>query len=57
MKKRKKYSIPIYENGIKTEYTVDGEIGDEKYHEILKFSGKNILPDFINITTAKPQDN
>jgi hypothetical protein len=52
-----KYSIPIYENGVKTEYTVDGEIGDEKYLEIIKFGEKGKLPDFINITTAKPEDN
>lgn len=55
------YSIPIYENGIKTEYTVDGEIGDEKYYEIIKF-GKKLgekgkLPLFINFTTVNPNDN
>jgi hypothetical protein len=53
----KKYSIPIYENGVKTEFTVDGEIDDEKYQEIIKISGKDKLPDFINITTAKPEEN
>ena len=52
-----KYSIPIFENGVKTEHTVDGVIGDEKYFEIIKFGGKDKLPDFINITTAKPTDN
>jgi hypothetical protein len=25
------YSIPLYENGIKTEWTIDGIVGDEKY--------------------------
>ena len=57
MKKNKKYSIPIYENGIKTEHTIDGEIGDEKYYEIIKFGEKGKLPIFINITTVKPSDN
>ena len=31
MSKEEIYSIPIYENGVKTEYTIDGVIGDEKY--------------------------
>lgn len=56
MKKDKKYSIPIYENKIKTKYTVDGVIGDEKYFEILKLFGKNELPIIINFNT-KPDKN
>ena len=45
------YSIPIYENGIKTEYTVDGIIGDEKYYQLLELGNGKDLPDMINTTT------
>jgi hypothetical protein len=44
------YSIPIYENGIKTEYTVDGIVGDEKYYQLLEFGNGKDLPDMINTT-------
>jgi hypothetical protein len=47
------YSIPIYENGIKTEWTVDGLVGDEKYFKLLE-SGNGIdLPTIININNEK----
>ena len=42
------YSIPIYENGIKTEWTVDGVVGDEKYFKLLEFGNGKDLPDIIN---------
>ena len=29
VKNNEKYSIPIYENGVKTEWTIDGVMGDE----------------------------
>ena len=45
------YSIPIYEDGIKTKWTVDGIVGDEKYYELLKFGNGKDLPDMINVTT------
>jgi len=44
------YSIPIYENGIKTEYTVDGIVGDEKYYQLLELGNGKDLPDIINTT-------
>lgn len=47
------YSIPIYENGIKTEWSVDGVVGDEKYFELLKFGNGKNLPDMINVTVKK----
>jgi hypothetical protein len=47
------YSIPIYENGIKTEYTVDGIVGDEKYYQLLELGNGKDLPDMINVTTKK----
>lgn len=51
MNNNETYSIPIHENGIKTEWTVDGVIGDEKYFELLKFGNGKDLPDIINTTT------
>ena len=47
------YSIPIYENGIKTEYTVDGIVGDEKYYQLLELGNGKDLPDIINTNTKK----
>lgn len=43
------YSIPIYENGIKTSWTIDGIIGDEKYFELLKYGNGKDLPDMVNV--------
>jgi hypothetical protein len=47
------YSIPIYENGIKTEWTVDGIVGDEKYFKLLELGNGKDLPDMINTNTKK----
>ena len=47
------YSIPIYENGMKTESSVDGIIGDEKYFELLKLGNGKDLPTMINTITNK----
>ena len=47
------YSIPIYENGVKTEWTVDGVVGDEKYFKLLEFGNGKDLPDMINTNTKK----
>lgn len=45
------YSIPLYENGIKTEWTIDGIIGDEKYQKLISQDGK--LPELVNVTTIQ----
>lgn len=47
------YSIPIYENGIKTEWSVDGIVGDEKYFKLLELGNGKDLPDMINTNTKK----
>ena len=47
------YSIPIYENGVKTEWTVDGIVGDEKYFKLLELGNGKDLPDMINTTVKK----
>lgn len=53
MKNKETYSIPIYENGIKTEWTVDGVIGDEKYFQLLELRNRIDLPTIINTTTKQ----
>lgn len=53
VKNNEKYSIPIYENCVKTEWTVDGVIGDEKYFELLKYGNGKELPDLINVGVKK----
>ena len=47
------YSIPIYENGVKTEWTVDGVVGDEKYQQLIEMSPEGKLPIIINTTTKQ----
>jgi len=47
------YSIPIYENGIKTEWSVDGVVGDEKYKQLIEMSPEGKLPIIINTNTKK----
>lgn len=47
------YSIPIYENGVKTKWTVDGLVGDEKYFKLLELGNGIYLPNIINTTTKK----
>lgn len=48
VKNNKKYSIPIYENGVKTEWTIDGIVGDEKYFDLLKYGNGKDLPIIVN---------
>jgi hypothetical protein len=55
-KNNEKYSIPIYENGVKTEWTVDGVIGDEKYFELLKYGNGKELPDMISVGVKKKKE-
>ncbi len=49
------YSIPIYENGVKTEWSVDGDIGDEKYQRLIKMTPENKLPELINVNVKKDE--
>ena len=53
VKNNEKYSIPIYENGVKTEWTIDGVIGDGKYFELLKYGNGKDLPDMVNVVIKK----
>jgi hypothetical protein len=47
------YSIPIYENGVKKEWSVDGIVGDKKYQQLISMSPEGKLPDMINTTITK----
>ena len=49
MNKEERYSVPIYENGVKTEYTIDGVVGDEKYQQLIELSPENKLPVIFNV--------
>jgi hypothetical protein len=50
MSKEDTYSIPIYENGVKTEWSIDGIIGDKKYQQLIEMSPEGKLPIMINTT-------
>lgn len=51
--KQETYSIPIYENSEKTEWTIDGIIGDEKYTTLLSMTSEGELPNIVNINTKE----
>ena len=53
---KEKYSIPIYENGIKTEWTIDGIIGDEKYQQIIEMTPEKKLPNMVNVNLNQNKD-
>jgi len=48
---KKRYSLPIYEDGVKTEYTVDFEEGDEKWHTLMAIHSE--IPMLINVKMKK----
>jgi hypothetical protein len=47
----KKYSLPLYEDGVKTKWTVDFVEGDEKYKFLMKLHGE--IPFFVNVNLKK----
>jgi len=49
MSKEETYSIPIYENGVKTEWTIDGIVGDEKYHQLIEMTPERKLPEMVDV--------
>ena len=53
MENIKTYSIPIYENGIKTEYSIDGIVGDDTYKQLMEKTPvgcpQGVLPNMINV--------
>ncbi len=50
------YSIPIYENGIKTEWTIDGIIGDEKYQQLIEMTPEKKPPNMVNVNLNQNKD-
>jgi len=48
---KKKYTIPIYENGIKTKHIIEFDHGSEKYNKMLELTGE--IPVIFNINTKK----
>ena len=50
------YSIPIYENGIKTEWTIDGIIGDEKYQQLIEMTPEKKLPNMVNVNLKQNEE-
>lgn len=53
----KTYSIPIHENGIKTSWTIDGIVGDEKYLQLLKIGDGEKLPEIINVNLKDKKED
>jgi len=49
------YSIPIYENGVKTEWTIDGIVGDEKYQQLIEMIPEKKLPEMVNVNLKQKQ--
>ena len=47
MAEEKKYSIPVYENGIKTKYTVDFVEGDKTWKTLMQYNSE--IPAKINV--------
>ena len=56
MNKENTYSIPIYENGVKTEWSVDGIIGDEKYQQLIEMTPEKKLPNMVNVNLNQNKD-
>jgi hypothetical protein len=50
------YSIPIYENGVKTEWTIDGIVGDEKYQQLIEMTPERKLPEMVNVNLKQTKD-
>ena len=55
--KKEEYSIPIYENGVKTEYTIDGIVGDEKYQQLIEMTSEKKLPVIFNVRLNQNKKN
>jgi hypothetical protein len=53
---KKTYSIPIYENGVKTEWTIDGIVGDEKYQQLIEMTPEKKLPVIFNVRLNQNKD-
>jgi hypothetical protein len=50
------YSIPIYENGVKTEWVIDGVVGDDKYKQLIEMTPEKRLPEMVNVNLKQNKD-
>lgn len=59
MENKETYSIPIYENGIKTEYSIDGIVGDDTYKQLMEKTPagcpQGVLPNMINVNVNQDE--
>ena len=49
MSKEETYTIPIYEDGVKTKWVIEGIVGDEKYQQLIEMTPENKLPTIFNV--------
>ena len=57
MSKEKTYSIPIYEDGVKTKWAIEGIVGDEKYQQLIEMTPENKLPTIFNVNLNQNEDD
>jgi hypothetical protein len=55
MSKEETYSIPIYEDGVKTKWAIEGIVGDEKYQQLIEMTPENKLPTIFNVNLKPKQ--
>jgi hypothetical protein len=56
MSKEETYSIPIYEDGVKTKWVIEGIVGDEKYQQLIEMTPENKLPTIFNVNLNQNKD-
>ena len=55
MSKEETYTIPIYEDGVKTKWFIEGIVGDEKYQQLIEMTPENKLPTIFNVNLKPKQ--
>jgi len=56
MSKEETYTIPIYEDGVKTKWVIEGIVGDEKYQQLIEMTPENKLPTIFNVNLKPKKD-
>ena len=56
MSKEETYTIPIYEDGVKTKWVIEGIVGDEKYQQLIEMTPENKLPTIFNVNLKPNKD-
>jgi hypothetical protein len=57
MSKEETYTIPIYEDGVKTKWVIEGIVGDEKYQQLIEMTPENKLPTIFNVNLKPKKDD